>query len=300
MTTLDKSNPETAAPETATLATPPAGRPWGLWLRQVQAIFRMEARKSFFGRRAVLLYLAALLPLGIVAVFDIGMIFFEDGPDQPIAWATQEFYTGLYQGLILRMVVFFGSVWVFMNLFRGEVMDKSLHYYFLTPVNRGVLVVGKFLSGLAAAVVLFGGATALSYLLLYVPFGGEAVRTHLLGGPGLGQIAAYLGLTFLGCVGYGALFLLLGLIFKNPIIPAVVIFIWEGIHFLLPGFLKKLTVIHYLKPLSPVPFKEGPFALPSDPPSAWVSIGGLLVFAAAAVILAVWKARRMEVEYGDD
>ena len=49
-----------------------------------------------------------------------------------------------YGGLILRTVVFFGCAWIFMNLFRGDIIDRSLHFYFLSPVRREVLVVGKY------------------------------------------------------------------------------------------------------------------------------------------------------------
>jgi len=280
-------------------STDSRGRGWSLWRHQIAAIFRLEFGKSFFGRRAILLYLAALMPIGLVAAFDVTVVLFADA-QQTVVWATQQFYTGLYQGLILRMIVFFGCVWVFINLFRGEVLDRSLHYYFLAPVRREVLVVGKYIAGVAATVVLFGGTTVLSYLLIYLPFGGEAVSTHLLGGPGLGQVASYFGVTVLACLGYGAVFLLLGLFFKNPIIPAGAILLWESIHFLLPGLLKKMTVIHYLKPLCPVELPEGPFAIVVDPPPAWVSISGLLVLSAVLVLLAAWRTRTMEIAYGED
>ena len=36
---------------------------WGLWLRQIGAIFRMEIEKNFLSRRSLLMYLLALLPL---------------------------------------------------------------------------------------------------------------------------------------------------------------------------------------------------------------------------------------------
>ncbi len=41
-----------------------------------------------------------------------------------------------------------------MNLFRGDIVDRSLHFYFLSPVRREVLVVGKYLSGLVTSIVL--------------------------------------------------------------------------------------------------------------------------------------------------
>jgi hypothetical protein len=36
---------------------------WGLWLRQIGAIFRMEIEKNFLSRRSLLIYLLAFLPL---------------------------------------------------------------------------------------------------------------------------------------------------------------------------------------------------------------------------------------------
>ena len=36
---------------------------WSLWLRQIRAIFRLEIRKNFLGRRSVLIYLLAFMPV---------------------------------------------------------------------------------------------------------------------------------------------------------------------------------------------------------------------------------------------
>jgi ABC-type transport system involved in multi-copper enzyme maturation permease subunit len=275
-----------------------AGLPWGLWRRQIGAILRLEARKNFLGRRAVLLYLAALAPVAAMAVFALMLAWFRN-PNESIGWAVNV-YGSIYQVLILRMMIFFGCLWVFMNLFRGEVLDRSLHYYLLAPVRREVLVAGKYLSGVIATVLLFGLSTAVSFLLLYPAYGTAAIRQHLLGGPGLGHLGAYLGITALGCVGYGAVFMLVGLFLRNPILPAVLLFLWEGLHFILPALLKRLTVTHYLKSLFPVPLSEGPFALVVEPPPAWVAIGGLLLFSAVAVVLSALRLRRFEIDYGED
>ena len=59
-----------------------------------------------------------------------------------------QIFAGIFQFFYLRIAIFFGCVGIFSNLFRGEMMDKSLHYYMLAPVRREVLVDGKFLSGL--------------------------------------------------------------------------------------------------------------------------------------------------------
>ena len=36
---------------------------------------------------------------------------------------------------------------IFSNLFRGEMLEKTLHYYYLTPLRRELLVAGKYLGG---------------------------------------------------------------------------------------------------------------------------------------------------------
>ncbi|MFN2452849.1 MAG: hypothetical protein ABR577_01370 [Pyrinomonadaceae bacterium] len=268
-------------------------------LRQVVAILRLEARKNFFGKRSLLLYLLALSPvllLGTIVLFALS--------ERDVANLTEEasaIYAAIYGGLILRTVVFFGCAWIFMNLFRGEIVDRSLHYYFLSAVRREVLVAGKYLSGLMASIIFFGGTTLLSYFVLYVPRGLDASLSYIFNGPGLKHALTYLGITALACVGYGAVFLLVGLFFRNPIIPALAAYGWEWINFLLPPLLKKISVVHYLNSLMPVPMMENsPFAVMADPTPAWISVPGLLFMTALALLLAGWRIRHMEISYGSD
>ncbi len=209
-------------------------------------------------------------------------------------------YAVYYGGFILRTVVFFGCAWIFMNLFRGDLVDRSLHFYFLSPVRREVLVVGKYLSGLVTSVILFGATTIISLLLLYFPhFYAESSR-FFFAGPGLGQLLTYAGITVLACIGYGAFFLVVGLFFRNPIIPALVLYGWEWINFLLPPLLKKISVIHYLQSLTPVPMSEGPFAVIAEPTPAWIAIPSLVIVTILVLIAASYRIRHMEIRYGSD
>lgn len=268
------------------------GLPWGRWWRQTLAVVRLEIRKGF--RRPIGLLLLALSPLAILVLRMIVPNAVRDPSD--VAGAT-EFYAGLYQAFVLRVVIFLAAVSIFGNLIRRETLDRSLHYYFLSPVRRELLVVAKYLTGLVVSLVLFGLTTVVSFVLVYAPHESSAVQHFLFGGPGLGHLAAYLLVTFMACVGYGAVFLFFGFFFKSPAIPALAVFGWEGIHFLLPPLLKKLSVIHYLQSLCPVPVSEGPLAMLADAPSAWVAVVGLLVLAAALVTVSALKIRRMEISY---
>jgi hypothetical protein len=274
-----------------------AGSSWALWLRQIAAIMRLEVKKNFLGKRAVLIYLMALMPIGLLALIAIVKPADRDWIDFA---QYPKLFSVIYNALILRTVVFFGCAWIFMNLFRGEIVDRSLHYYFLSAVRREVLIAGKYLSGLVTAVVLFTTVTVLSMLLTFFPhFFSSSVR-FFLDGAGLGQLFSYVVITILACIGYGAFFMVVGLFFRNPIIPALVLYGWEWINFLLPPLLKKISVIHYLNSLVPVPLSEGPFAVVAEPTPAWISVPGLLIVTALVLIGASIRIRRMEIRYGND
>lgn len=270
---------------------------WSLWFRQIRAIFRMELEKNFLSRRSILIYLMAFLPLFPLAVLALigprGNVLKDFNQNSVI-------YSAIFNGMILRTLVFFGSAWIFMNLFRGELVDRSLHYYFLSAVRREVLVVGKYISGLVTSMILFTTTTVVAMLLLYLPhFYSQSVR-YFTEGRGLGQLLTYAGITMLGCLGYGAFFLVVGLFVRNPIIPALLLYGWEWLNFLLPPLLKKVSVIHYLNSLVPVPVSEGPFAVVAEPTPAWIAVPSMLLVTILVLILAAYRIRHMEIRYGSD
>src|SRR5215213_6153365 len=282
------------APQTT---SEPMASSWGLWLRQIGAIFRMEIEKNFLSRRSLLIYLIAFLPL-----FPLTILALITPPGRE--W--RDFnnysfvYSVIYNVLMLRTLIFFGSAWIFMNLFRGEMVDRSLHYYFLSAVRREVLVVGKYISGLVTSIVLFTTTTVVAMLLLYFPHVYSQSVRYFTEGRGLSQLLTYAGVTILACVGYGAFFLVVGLFIRNPIIPALLLYGWEWLNFLLPPLLKKVSVIHYLNSLVPVPISEGPFAVVADPTPAWIAIPSMLIVTIIVLILAAYRIRHMEIHYGGD
>jgi ABC-type transport system involved in multi-copper enzyme maturation permease subunit len=276
-------------------ATTSHGSPWGHWRNQALAVMRLELRKSFLGKRVFLLLVLALMPVFLLAMRAIISEAVNDPAN--LAEATKV-YSAIYQAFTLRVIVFLGCVWIFGNLIRREVLDRSLHYYFLSPMRREVLVVAKYLIGVVVAIVLFGSATLISYLLAYAPHTG--VSNFFFRGPGLAHLGSYLLVTALACMGYGAVFLALGFFFKSPAIPALAVFGWERILFLLPPLLKKVSVAHYLQSLCPVPFDEGPLAILADAPSPWISIPGLFLLSAVLLAISAKRIKKMEISYEED
>lgn len=216
-------------------------------------------------------------------------------------------FATVFQFFYLRLAVFFGCVGIFTNLFRGEMLDKSLHFYLLAPMRREVLLAGKYLAGLSAAVVIFTTGTALQIAALSWHFEPGQVAAYMHG-TGWSDIASYLGVTALACAGYGSIFLAAGLLFKNPIFPASAVMLWEGINLFLPAALKKISVIYYLQALCPTVAAPESDINPllrllissTEPPAAWLSIGGLMLVTLAVLAVAASRARRLEINYGTE
>jgi ABC-type transport system involved in multi-copper enzyme maturation permease subunit len=214
-------------------------------------------------------------------------------------------FAGVFQFFFLRLAIFFGCLGIFMNLFRGEILDRSLHFYFLAPVRREVVMAGKFLAGLLATCTIFVTSEVLQTVAFLWHFPAGARDVYLYHNHGLEHAAIYLGVTVLACVGYGAFFLVAGMMFKNPILPAAAILIWEGINPFLPAVLRHFSVIYYLKSLCPVDIPSPPGTPPifallvsnADPVAPPIAIVGVLVVALIALYVSSLQVRRLEINY---
>jgi len=347
---------------------------WSLWLAQIQAVVRLEMKKTFFSRRGFWVYLLALAPVLVFAgrAFDLarnrqylqevadghsvstvalesihtGMTRQEveeklgepysrrvfEGRRNSRSWlsytdgtSTYVFvfdgdelrgitvrdrgnfqddsliYATFFQFFYLRLLIFFGCVGIFVNLFRGEMANKSLHFYLLAPMRREVLVAGKFLAGLIAATVIFCTSTALQLWMFAIPFGSAATFEKL-------HAASYIGVTALACLGYGAVFLAAGLLAVNPMLPVAGVLLWEGANLFLPAALKKISIIFYLQSLCPVlapPEKDMNPLLAllissAEPTRAPLAIAGLLAVTALILVWAGFRARKLEISYSSD
>ncbi len=214
-------------------------------------------------------------------------------------------FAGIFQYFYLRLAIFFGCLGIFMYLFRGEMSNRTLHFWFLAPARREVLLAGKYAAGLIASAVIFSGGALLTQAALLWPHDAVEVQAFWNAG-GLGQVFWYTTAAALGCVGYGSVFLAVGLYAQNPIIPAAVLLAWESVNGILPHALQKMSILYYLQSLCPVPAPmeaDAPalirlLASPAAPASRPGAILGLLLLTAFVLWIASLAVRRMQISYG--
>jgi ABC-type transport system involved in multi-copper enzyme maturation permease subunit len=265
-------------------------------LTQLGVIVRRELGAQLLRRRGAWIYVLAFLPPCLITIHALrgGHHLRLEDETGLLASVFQLFY--------LHVALLIGCAAVFTRSLRGDILDRSLHYYLLAPLRRELLVLGKLLGGLLAVGAVFEVAVLVSFVTMFnhSPEGREFLRN----GPALEHLGAYLGTTALGCVGYGAVFLALGLAFRNPTLPALVVFGLESLSGVLPPLLQRATVTYYLKPLCPVPVPRagwsGVFAVVVEPTATWLAVAGFFVLTAAVLALASLWVRRLEVNYTTD
>jgi hypothetical protein len=214
-------------------------------------------------------------------------------------------FAGIFQYFYLRLAIFFGCLGMFMYLFRGEMANRTLHYWLLAPARRDVLLAGKYVAGLTAAVVIFSGGALLAFAAMVWPHDAVELRAFWDAG-GMSQAFWYSAAAALGCIGYGSVFLALGLFVRNPIVPAALLLGWEGIHGILPQVLQKVSILYYLQSLCPVPAPlddNAPtlvklLAVPASPASRPEAILGLLALTAVVLWIASSAVTKLQISYG--
>jgi hypothetical protein len=214
-------------------------------------------------------------------------------------------FAGIFQYFYLRLAIFFGCLGIFMYLFRGEMSNRTLHFWFLAPARREVLLAGKYAAGLIASAAIFGGGALLTLAALIWPHDAVEVQAYWNAG-GVGHVFWYAAAAVLGCVGYGSVFLAVGLYLRNPIVPAAILLAWESVNGILPHALQRMSILYYLQSLCPVPApmeEDAPLliqllASPAAPASRPGAILGLLLLTAFVLWIASLAVRRMQIAYG--
>jgi ABC-type transport system involved in multi-copper enzyme maturation permease subunit len=266
---------------------------WTLWARQAGAIARFELKRFLLARRWVGIYIMALAPVALM--YAHSRMPFRGGD---LTANVSQGFAPLFQFFILEFGVFIACAVVFSQLFRGDILEKTLHFYLLTPARREVIAVGKYLAGVILVAGLFTISTAAAYLVGYSSSG--VFASFFFEGPGFIHLARYLTVTVLATIAYGAVFLLMGLVFKNPGVPAFFLWGFESFSFALPSVLQRASIVHYLRPILPVHVDLGSFAILIDPVPPVAGIPILFLITAILLSGSGWFVRSTQVTYSAD
>jgi ABC-type transport system involved in multi-copper enzyme maturation permease subunit len=257
-------------------------------------VFDMSVGQMLWSRRTVFMALAVGAPVAIALVLrtvdELGMSVLRVNG---VRVGGPVIFGGLFWLLYLRFVVpvlgaFYGT-----SLMSDEVEDRTITYLFTRPIPRGAIIIGKYLAYLVCTELVVLPSLTAAYLLL-VPVGGGSI------GATFPVLMADLGILALGLAVYGAVFALIGALVPRPLVAGLLlVFGWEQVALLVPGYLRRFTVAHYLQGLVPhsMPQDDTVAAIQSlfmAPPSTTSSLAAIFLITAVALWLAVLTVERRE------
>ena len=193
--------------------------------------------------------------------------------------------------LFVRFIVPVLGVFYGTALVADEVEDKTITYLFTRPIQRGAVLVGKYLAYLVCTALVVLPSVMIVYFMM-VPFADVPGSFALL--------LKDLGILAVGLAVYGALFALTGAVLKRPLVVGLIFaFGWEQVALLMPGYLKRFTLAYYVQALVPHAMPaDGPAgflqAVFREAPSAGTALFWLFFVLVASLFLAARAVERRE------
>jgi ABC-2 type transport system permease protein len=254
-------------------------------------VFDLSLGSMLWSRRTIFMALAVGLPVVVAVV--IRLLVAADIPMFARARTTGPGVFGLmFWGFFVRFAIPVLAVLYGTALIADEVEDRTITYLLTRPIARGAVLLGKYAAYVVCTVAAVLPAVVLMWLLL-APIGGSLGETF----PAL---AADLAIVVIGLVAYGALFALVGATLKRPLIFGLLfVFGWENLVLALPGYLRQVSVAHYVQGLVPHAMPaEGPLAflqlLAQQAPGWPQSLAGLTLISGGSLWLAMRAVSRRE------
>jgi ABC-2 type transport system permease protein len=241
-------------------------------LTRLAAVTWLSLRGSLRGARLLGLAAFALIPSFIVVAV---------ASTHPAATTLSNTSEALFALLTLPIVTMVIVLVLSVAQFRNEIDNETLLYLSDRSITRPMIVAGKYLGSLTAALILVIPA-ALVPLAIAVLSGGRMYPVEVP----LTLVAAVI----LAALAYGGFFLFLGLVSRAALLIGLLYgFLWEELVPLLPGSAPRLTLVYYLRNFLATELTTGPlsgFPAPLTPTeSALVPIGLAVVFVALGGIV---------------
>jgi ABC-2 type transport system permease protein len=206
--------------------------------RASRAVFDLALEGMVWSRRSLLMAVLVGLPVVVAIVY---RVFLESHVQQRLT--PFDLYGFIVVFWYLRNILPLVALFYATALIADEVEGKTLTYLLTRPVRREAILAGKFAAYVATTLSLALPAVVVTFFILLTPRG----RIGL--GGAVPDLLRDLGALALALLAYGALFTLLGVFLKRPMIPGLLfLFVWELIANL-PGYLPRLTLTAYLRSL---------------------------------------------------
>jgi ABC-2 type transport system permease protein len=214
------------------------GRPLP-FLPAARAVFDLSLEGMVWTRRSLLMGILVALPVAFAVVYRA--VLMAHTGIRPLT--PPDLYAVIVAMYWIRNVLPLAALFYATSLVADEVEGRTLTYLLTRPLTRGSILAGKFAAYLATTLTLALPSGVLTFFLLLSARGVSNV------GPAVPDLFRDLGAMALTLLAYGALFALVGVLLKRPVIPGLMfLYGWELLANL-PGYLPRFTLTAWLRSL---------------------------------------------------
>jgi ABC-2 type transport system permease protein len=210
----------------------PAGRDAAL--NRGLAMTGLTVRSILTDRKTLALGILLLLLLAIPVVWLRNPSTEED--------AEMEVFMTIMIIVYLQFIVLYTCLLYASSLVTSESDDRTMTYLISRPISRLEIMVFKYIGYVISMFIIFATAVILNYMIL-APHGGTDgfMRNS-------DMLAFTLGGILIGIIAWGALFLLMASMFRNPIMPGFLYCLfWESVLANIGGNISKATVTYQIR-----------------------------------------------------
>jgi len=209
------------------------------FLSGARAVFDLSLEGMLLSRRSILMGLLVGLPVILAVVYRV--LLAADVPNRAVP--PIDLYAIVVAVYWIRNVLPLMALFHATSLIADEVEGKTLTYLLTRPLTRPSILAGKFAAYLATSLGVALPAAVLTFFILMTARGWSGL------GASVPDLFRDLGVVALTLLVYGALFTLLGVLLRRPVIPGLLfLFGWE-LMANLPGYLPRFTLTAWLRSL---------------------------------------------------
>ena len=265
-------------------------------LRPGRVVFGITFRQAMRSKKTIFMLIAVFLPVVLAIVYRI--LGRDVAPNQPFSRIVR---MNPEQTLSLIMPFFLQFLSVLVALFYGtaliadEVDNKTIIYLFTRPVRKYLIILGKFAAYISEVFIILIPPVLLTYVIIATDKGVSSSFAE-----SLSLFGKQFGVTLLSLIVYGAIFTFFGLWWKRPVLFGLLFaFGWEKMIIVVPGVVRKFSVIHYLMSILPQGpearrFMQSIKATSTDPV---LSVVILLIIASVFLGLSIFTFYRKEYRF---
>ncbi len=208
--------------------------PFASWTNRASVQVLRSVKDLLFSKWMFLAFPLILIP------FFISLYTIFDPPEGVKEWP--EAFIGFAVILYMQILVLMFSLIYGTSIMNEEIDSRTITYLIMRGSKRFEVLLYKFLGVYISLTVLFTISTLLTFFTLSLHTSMDVMKDHIM------ALVALIGAQYFGIFAYLALFTLMGVMFKRPLVIGLIFsFFWEVFMVNIALNVQQVTIMYYMR-----------------------------------------------------